>query len=86
MLIVIISLYPLDGSDVFEPRAITLTKERRQVDVGRASKNPDRGMQPGPDNAVFQCPIMSRIHARFTASPIDKVSDLHHMFNENESD
>lgn len=79
MALVVITLYPLDKSEVSETRTFSLTKEKREVNVGRASKNPDRGVQPEADNAIFKCPIMSRSHARFTASPIEKVSEPHHM-------
>ena len=76
-LIVLITLHSLDISEPSEPRTFSLNKEKRQVDVGRASRNPDRGAQPANDNAVFICPIMSRLHARFTASPVEKVRELH---------
>jgi len=78
--LVVITMYPHDRLDGAEPRTFTLTKEKRQVDVGRASRNLDRGAQPELDNAVFKCPIMSRSHARFTASPVEKVSEPHSTF------
>lgn len=74
--IVLIKLYPLDTSEDAEPRLFSLNKERREIDVGRASRNPDRGPQAASDNATFKCPIMSRLHARFTASPVEKVRRL----------
>ena len=70
---VAVTLTPLDPCESSEARTFSLNKEKRQVDVGRASRNPDRGAQPSSDNAIFKCPIMSRLHARFTASPIEKV-------------
>ena len=74
--IVLIKLYPLDPSEDSEPRSFSLTKERREIDVGRASRNPDRGPHAASDNATFKCPIMSRLHARFTASPVEKVRGI----------
>ena len=45
-------------------RFITLTKEKPHVNVGRSSKNPVKGLEPSRHNAIFDCPIMSRDHAR----------------------
>ena len=70
---VAITLTPLNSSEASEARSIYLNKEKRHVDVGRASRNPDRGAQPTSDNAVFRCPILSRLHARFIASSVEKV-------------
>ena len=72
-LTVAVTLTPLDQTESLEARTFSLHKEKRQVDVGRASRNPDRGAQPSNDNAVFKCPIMSRLHARFSGSPVEKV-------------
>ncbi|KAL9104835.1 MAG: hypothetical protein Q9163_000283 [Psora crenata] len=57
-------------------RFLKLTQEQTTVDVGRASKNPLKGLQPERDNAIFDCPIMSRRHAQFTASPKAQVGTL----------
>ncbi|KAG8529559.1 uncharacterized protein KY384_006196 [Bacidia gigantensis] len=46
-------------------RFITLNKNVPYVAVGRSSKNPVKGLEPCRKNAIFDCPIMSRDHARF---------------------
>ena len=68
-----VTLTSLESSSTSDLRTFHLNKENRRVDVGRASRNPTRNFQPKCDNAAFQCPIMSRQHAQFTASPIHKV-------------
>ena len=53
---------------------IKLNTENREIAVGRASKNPQKGLLADFDNAWFDYPILSRTHAKFTASPHKRVS------------
>ncbi|KAL9128829.1 MAG: hypothetical protein Q9217_002582 [Psora testacea] len=56
-----------------DARFLNLTRQQATVNVGRSSKNPLKGLQPASDNAIFDCPIMSRQHAQFSAMPETKV-------------
>ena len=60
--------------EVENHRVIKINSERSHIDIGRASKNPNKGLLVGSDNAWFECPILSRYHAKFTASLLQKVS------------
>jgi hypothetical protein len=65
---------PSSGSDVLFPeRRITLNSDNSIVTVGRASKVSTKGFVAGIDNAWFDSPVMSRLHARLCARMDDKV-------------
>jgi hypothetical protein len=65
---------PSSGSDVLFPeRRITLNGDRNTITIGRASKVSTKGFVAGIDNAWFDSPVMSRLHARFCARMDDKV-------------
>ena len=74
MCIVSIKLTPLGHGEEENHRVIKLNNEHREVAVGRASKNPQKGLLADYDNAWFDYPILSRTHAKFTASPHKRVS------------
>ncbi len=74
MCIVSIKLTPLGHGEEENHRVIKLNNENREVAVGRASKNPQKGLLADYDNAWFDYPILSRTHAKFTASPHKRVS------------
>lgn len=46
----------------------------RPITIGRASKNTSKNLQPAPNNAFFDCPVMSRNHAELTYEHGDLVS------------
>ena len=72
--IVSIKLTPLGHGEEENHRVIKLNHVNREVAVGRASKNPQKGLLADIDNAWFDYPILSRTHAKFTASPHKRVS------------
>ena len=72
--VVSIKLTPLGHGEEENHRVIKLNSENREVAVGRASKNPQKGLLADFDNAWFDYPILSRTHAKFTASPHKRVS------------
>ena len=72
--VVSIKLTPLGHGEEENHRVIKLNNENREVAVGRASKNPQKGLLADLDNAWFDYPILSRTHAKFTASPHKRVS------------
>ena len=74
--VVSIKLTPLGHGEEENHRVIKLNNENREVAVGRASKNPQKGLLADFDNAWFDYPILSRTHAKFTASPHKRVSAL----------
>ena len=62
------------GSDVLFPeRRIALNRDNDTITIGRASKVSTKGFVAGIDNAWFDSPVMSRLHARFCARMDDKV-------------
>ena len=65
--IVKITLTPLGQDEEQNHRIIAVTKDNPSVSIGRASKNPNKGLLAAPDNAWFDYPILSRTHAKFTA-------------------
>lgn len=77
--LVVVTLTPHEGSDGEQPRNFVLTRQSSTMPVGRSSKSHRKGPQPAIDNASFDCPIMSRQHARFRASTISRtlyITDL----------
>ena len=72
--VVSIKLTPLGHGEEENHRVIKLNSENQDVAVGRASKNPQKGLLADFDNAWFDYPILSRTHAKFTASPHKRVS------------
>ena len=71
--IVTINLTPLGQGEEENHREITLDNGRREVLIGRASKNPVKGLLANRDNAWLDYPILSRKHAKFTASLFQRV-------------
>lgn len=72
-----ITLTPLGQDEKQNHRTIAITPDIPSVSVGRASKNPTKGLLAAPDNAWFDYPILSRTHAKFTASRNQQVSLQH---------
>ena len=64
---------PLGQDEQQNHRIITITTDNLYVTVGRASKNPAKGLLAAVDNAWFDYPILSRTHAKFTASRNQQV-------------
>lgn len=69
-----IKLRPLDTNDI--KRTIKLSDSA--VPIGRASKTEARGATASADNALFECPVISRDHAEFRhvmeGKKIDRVT------------
>jgi pSer/pThr/pTyr-binding forkhead associated (FHA) protein len=62
------------GADVLFPeRRITLYDGKDSITIGRASKISTKGFVAGIDNAWFDSPVMSRLHARLFARMDQKV-------------
>ena len=71
---VTIKLTPLGHDEDENHRVIRLSDEKKEADIGRASKNAHKGLLAGPTNAWFNYPILSRTHAKFTFSSQHRVS------------
>ena len=69
-----ITLTPLGQDEKQNHRTIAITPKTLSVNVGRASQNPSKGLLAAHDNAWFDYPILSRNHAKFTASHRHLVS------------
>lgn len=70
MRVVLVDLEPLDGS---LQRSFCLNSTTPLMEVGRASKTESKGLVAKKDNAWFDSPIMSRVHAFIEITP-EKVS------------
>lgn len=71
---VTIRLTPLGHDEAAENhRVITLNHDKKEVEIGRASKTAHKGLLASSDNAWFDYPILSRSHAKFIMSPSQKV-------------
>ncbi|KAL9593887.1 MAG: hypothetical protein Q9219_007338 [cf. Caloplaca sp. 3 TL-2023] len=57
-------LHPRNDKKEFT-RSIVFTSFKDPVEIGRASKNPSKGLIAQAGNAWFNSPIMSRQHGRF---------------------
>ncbi|KAM0804909.1 hypothetical protein BDR22DRAFT_916153 [Usnea florida] len=68
-----ITLTPLGQDEQQNHRTVTINTDNLYVSVGRASKNPAKGLLAAVDNAWFDYPILSRTHAKFTASRNQQV-------------
>ena len=71
---VTIKLTPLGHDEKENHRMIKLSNEKKEAEIGRASKNAHKGLMAGPTNAWFDYPILSRTHAMFTFCPQHQVS------------
>ena len=43
--------------------------------IGRASRSREKNMEASPDNALFDCPVISRKHAKLLAHPWAAADD-----------
>ncbi|OGM47364.1 FHA domain protein [Aspergillus bombycis] len=59
----IVTLYPLDVSDVLPYRSLTFTSDSDHIEVGRASKRESKNLIPTNHNGLFDSRVMSRNHA-----------------------
>ncbi|KAK4042688.1 hypothetical protein C8A01DRAFT_44309 [Parachaetomium inaequale] len=65
------------GADVLFPeRRITLYDGKESITIGRASKISTKGFVAGIDNAWFDSPVMSRLHARLFARMDQKKVEI----------
>ena len=69
-----IALTPFGQDEKQNHRTIAITRDNPSASVGRASKNNSKGLLATPNNAWFDYPILSRTHAKFTASLAEQVS------------
>ena len=77
---VTITLTPFGRDEKENQRSIKLNIDKKEVEVGRASKNPVKGLGAASDNAWFDYPILSRLHAKFRISPAQRVGDNVHRY------
>lgn len=63
--IAVVTLTPIGAPYELE-RVFSLNLVTEQVGIGRASRNPAKGLTAAGDNAWFDSPIMSRQHAKFS--------------------
>lgn len=70
---VTIKLTPLGHDEKENHREIKVNAVKKSVNVGRASKNPQKELMAASNNAYFDYPILSREHAKFTASQMHRV-------------
>ncbi|KAK4241020.1 hypothetical protein C8A03DRAFT_12714, partial [Achaetomium macrosporum] len=61
----------------YPERRITLTPEKHQITIGRASKKTDSGFVAAVDNAWFDCAVMSRLHAQISANMDQEKLEIH---------
>ncbi|KAK4503759.1 hypothetical protein PRZ48_004674 [Zasmidium cellare] len=56
-------------SNAWQDRRVITLRSGESVKIGRASKSEVKNLQPADDNALFDCPVVSRQHAelRFSA-------------------
>ena len=73
-LLVTITLTPLGHDEKENHRVIKMNKEKKEVEIGRASRNAYKGILAAHDNAWFDYPILSRAHAKFTIGLSSRVS------------
>jgi len=71
---VTIKMTPLGQDEAENHRVIKINRDKKEVEIGRASKNAHKGLTVASDNAWFDYPILSRTHAKFTAYPPQRVS------------
>jgi len=81
-----ITLKALNGNHNCPQRSMTLTHERSIIQIGRASKSPNKNLLEGVNNAWFDSPVMSRCHAELifdsenTTLSIRDVGSMHGTF------
>ncbi len=71
---VTVKLTPLGRDELENHRILKMNNKKKEVEIGRASKNANKGLLAASDNAWFDYPILSREHAKFTVSLPQKVS------------
>lgn len=71
----LVTLTPL-GDSIEQHRTFVVNPTTEHIDIGRASKNENKGLIAAHDNAWFDSPIMSRQHARFTVSTARQVCGI----------
>ncbi|KAE8354809.1 hypothetical protein BDV28DRAFT_130180 [Aspergillus coremiiformis] len=69
----IVTLYPLDASDVLPCRSLTFTSDSDNVEIGRASKREKKNLIPTDHNGLFDSRVMSRNHARLHVCLDEKI-------------
>lgn len=79
---VTIRMTPLGQDEAENNRVITINRDKKEVEIGRASKNAHKGLTVGSDNAWFDYPILSRTHAKFTASPPQRVCISSYLYRQ----
>lgn len=76
--IAVLTLTPRDGPEASVQvlavpqacqRVLTINPNTKHINVGRTSKNLNKGLVAAKDNAWFDSPIMSRQHAKLSVVP-----------------
>ncbi|TKA30728.1 hypothetical protein B0A50_02448 [Salinomyces thailandicus] len=67
-----ISLAAID--DPADVRHLTVAPNSR-ITIGRASRSEAKNLQASPNNALFDCPVMSRVHAEIKVHPFRLVHE-----------
>ena len=62
-ILAIVTLYPLNVSDVLPYRSLTFTSDYDHIEVGRASTRERKNLIPPHHNGLFDSRVMSRNHA-----------------------
>ncbi|KAJ4302309.1 hypothetical protein N0V88_002452 [Collariella sp. IMI 366227] len=71
-----LSVHQSSGPEMLCPeRRIILSPENKDITIGRSSKVSTKGYLASPDNAWFDSPLMSRLHARIVANKVE-IKDL----------
>ena len=71
-----VTLVPI-GAPLEFVRVFHLNINKKEMDIGRASRNAAKGLTAAEDNAWFDSPIMSRQHAKFSLPSVwGNVSSL----------
>ncbi|KAI9768845.1 MAG: hypothetical protein M1840_004659 [Geoglossum simile] len=61
-----VTLTAVNFPDEHSPRVLKLTPSASIVKIGRASKSASKNLHPGPNNAWFDSPVISREHAQLS--------------------
>ncbi|KAE8381444.1 hypothetical protein BDV26DRAFT_278825 [Aspergillus bertholletiae] len=69
----IVTLYPLNVSDVLPYRSLVFTSDSDHIEVGRASKRERKNLIPTNHNGLFDSRVMSRNHATMRVSLNNKT-------------
>jgi hypothetical protein len=64
----------MPASLAYPERRLTLSRQITKIPIGRSSSVETKNLLAAPDNAWFNCPVMSRNHAELEANFENKAS------------